>query len=281
MALATVNFFSRFLNRTTTFNIIIPSDKMLLPGMYSPDKKPFKTLYLMHGILGNYADWINDTRLLEMADARSLCVVMPSGDNKFYCDSELSGDYYGRFIGEELVEFTRNTFNLSCEREDTYIGGLSMGGYGAIVNGLRNPETFSRIIALSSALIKDKILKSVDEPGGDFFTQTQYKTMFGLKNIEDFSGSLNDYDALAERLSKTERVRPEFFIACGMEDSLFNVNNVYKDKLESLGYKIAWEAGPGKHNWHFWDAYIKKALDWLPLGEAADGISSGNVGLKT
>lgn len=281
MAFATVNFCSRFLNRTVPFHIILPTDKRVFPDTREYDKKPLKTLYLLHGIIGNYADWINGTRLLEMANARNLCVVMPSGDNKFYCDSENSGDFYGRFIGEELVEFTRDTFNLSHKREDTYIGGLSMGGYGAIVNGLRNPGIFSRIIALSSALIKDFILESVDEPGRDFFTRTQYETMFGLKNIQDFEGSVNDYDALAEGLSKTEPDRPLFYMACGTEDSLFTVNNAYKDKLTSLGYQVTWEAGSGVHNWNFWDTYIEKALDWLPLGEAADGISSGNVGLTT
>ena len=83
------------------------------------------------------------------------------------CDSDLSGDYYARFIGQELVEFTRATFNPSTRREDTYIAGLSMGGFGALVNGLRNMDTFSHIAAFSAALIKDRILGAVQEPGHD------------------------------------------------------------------------------------------------------------------
>ena len=79
---------------------------------------------------------------------------MPTGENKFYCDSEISGDRYGKFIAEDLVEFTRDTLPLSRKREDTFIGGLSMGGFGSIVNGLRHPETFGCITALSSALNK-------------------------------------------------------------------------------------------------------------------------------
>lgn len=62
---------------------------------------------------------------------------MPACENKFYVDNERSHEYYSRFIGEELVDMTRRLFPLSHQREDTFIAGLSMGGYGAIVNGLK------------------------------------------------------------------------------------------------------------------------------------------------
>lgn len=278
MAFATVNFFSKSLKRTVPINVVIPTDKMMFPGMAAPEKKPFKTLYLLHGVFGNYTDWVNGTRLQALANDHNLCVVMPSGDNKFYCDSALSGDLYGKFIGEELVEFTRDTFNLSRQREDTFIGGLSMGGFGSIVNGLRNPETFGCITALSSALIKDKILSSVDEPGHDIFTRPQYCTMFGLEKIEDYSGSDNDYEALAEKLAASKGKMPRIYMACGTEDGLITANIAFKEKLISLGYDVTWEQGPGVHNWAFWDAYIEKAINWLPVGSAVKGVSSENVG---
>ena len=72
---------------------------------------------------------------------------MPSGENKFYVDNPVSNEMYGTFIGKELVDFTRRSFPLSRNREDTYIGGLSMGGFGSIVNGLQNPETFGAVCA--------------------------------------------------------------------------------------------------------------------------------------
>lgn len=55
---------------------------------------------------------------------------MPFGENKFYVDHPQSNAYFSKFIGEELVSFTRRSFPLSTKREDTFIGGLSMGGYG-------------------------------------------------------------------------------------------------------------------------------------------------------
>ena len=280
MAFATINFFSKSLMRTVPINVVIPTDKIVFPGMPVPEKKPFKTLYLLHGVLGNYTDWVNGTRVQALANDNNLCVVMPSGDNKFYCDSDISGDRYGKFIAEDLVSFTRDTFPLSHNREDTFIGGLSMGGFGSIVNGLRHPEIFGCITALSSALIKDKILQAVNEPGHDFFTRRQYETMFGVDKIEDYIGSVNDYEALADGL-KDAKVKPKIYMACGTEDSLFDANVAFKDKLLADGFDLTWEEGPGVHDWAFWDAYIEKAIKWLPLGESVKGVSSENVGIPS
>ena len=278
MAFSTMNFFSKALMRTVTINVVIPTDKVVFPGMPAPEKKPFKTLYLLHGILGNYTDWVNGTRIQALANDKNLCVVMPSGDNKFYCDSEISGDNYGKFIAEDLVEFIRDTFNVSHKREDTFIGGLSMGGFGSFVNGLRNPDTFSCICALSSALIKEKILTAPVEKGRDFFTRRQYETLFGVDRIEDYAGSVNDYEALAEGLKNADN-KPKIYMACGTEDSLYDANVAFKDKLVADGFDVTWECGPGVHNWAFWDAYIEKALNWLPLSDAVKGVSSENVGV--
>ena len=280
MAFATFNFFSKSLMRTVPINVVIPTDKIVFPGMPVPEKKPFKTLYLLHGILGNYTDWVNGTRIQALANDNNLCVVMPSGENKFYCDSEISGDRYGKFIAEDLVEFTRDTLPLSRKREDTFIGGLSMGGFGSIFNGLRHPETFGCITALSSALIKEKILSASNEPGHDFFTRRQYETLFGVDKIEDYAGSENDYEALADKLKNADN-KPKIYMACGTEDSLFDANVAFKDKLIEDGFDVTWEKGPGVHNWVFWDAYIEKAINWLPLGETIKGVSSENVGIPT
>ena len=91
--------------RTVTINAIIPVDKKL----NQPNKK-FKTLYLLHGIFGNYTDWVCGTRIQRWAQDHDLAVIMPSGENKFYVDNENSHEYYSQFIGEELVSITRAMF---------------------------------------------------------------------------------------------------------------------------------------------------------------------------
>ena len=149
MALMTLSFYAPSLRRTVPLTVMLPTDKQL-PGQPGyQNAAPYKTLYLLHGVFGSNYDWLSGTRVRRLAQDANLCVVMPSGDNKFYCDSPISGDMYGQFISEDLVKFVEATFPVSRRREDRFIGGLSMGGFGAIVNGLRHPETFGAICAMS------------------------------------------------------------------------------------------------------------------------------------
>lgn len=275
MAIMRVDFLSNCLHRTVSISVIMPSDKRTFRGdVIHPG--PYKTLYLLHGIFGNDTDWLINTNIQQYADAYNLCVVMPCGDNKFYCNSDISGDYYGTYIAQELVAFTRRTFNLSKHYEDTYIGGLSMGGYGAICNGLRNPETFSHIIALSSGLIKDLVINADENLNHSQLNANHYKTFFNLKNLSDFNNSDNDYDYLA--LKGIGQPQPRLFVACGKQDHLYQVNKDYYCKLKELNYDVEWFCVDGKHNWAFWDLAIKEALAWLPLDKPSKGISSGNIG---
>mgnify|MGYP000031512241 FL=1 len=275
MALVQVNFMSKSLMRTVTINAILPVDKI---GQVSSGKmKPFKTLYLLHGIFGNYTDWVSGTRIQAWAQTNNLAVIMPSGDNKFYVDNEKSGEMYSEFIGQELVEVTRNLFHLSDKKEDTFIGGLSMGGYGSFINGLKYHDTFGAIIGLSSGLILDRILNSTNDNPNDFPThkRSYYESVFG--NLDDLLGSDKDYFALVKKLKANSIEMPKVYMACGTEDFLIKENREFYQFLVDQGVDVTYEEGPGVHDWVFWDKYIYKALQWLPLDDQSEGIHSGNV----
>ena len=152
MALVQATFMSHALSRNVTVTAILPETQMGIPRKPLSEKKPFKTLYLLHGIFGNHADW--SWHKGPCARRRyNLAVIMPSADNSFYLDDEARGNMYGEFIGVDLVEATREMFRCPTGVRDTFIAGLSMGGYGAIRNGLKYCETFSHVAELSSALI--------------------------------------------------------------------------------------------------------------------------------
>lgn len=276
MAILQCNFFSKSLMRTVPITVILPTDKMVFPGMPVPEEKPFKTLYLLHGIFGNYTDWTLGTRIQAWAQDRDLCVVMPSGDNAFYVDNPKTSAYYGSFISKDLVEFTRKSFPLSDKREDTFIGGLSMGGFGSIINALQHPETFGAVCALSAALILDNVPNYKEYTDFLMTNRGYYESVFG--DLDKVIGGVNDYNAQAERVAKLEE-KPRFFMACGTEDGLIAPNHVLRDKLIDLGYDVTWKEGPGGHDWTFWDTYILEALKWLPLDGGVKGVSSGNVGI--
>ncbi len=266
MALIQVNYVSNALQRTVPLQVILPVDK-LTPDGRLPAPRKYKTLYLLHGFLGNYTDWVSGTRIQRWAEERDLAVVMPSGDNAFYVDSPNPVNRYGEFIGRELVEVTRRMFPLSDKREDTFIGGLSMGGFGALRNGLKYSDTFGAVICLSGAVD----ILSAPRVGND--------RIFGEAIFGDLDEAIlsdkNPRVLIAQH--KTARVRPGIYLCCGTEDRLLPQSRTFRTLLEEAGFDVTYVEGPGGHNWDFWDTYIKKALDWLPLDALSRGKNSGNI----
>ena len=127
MALLTVNLMSSVLKRPVTLNAVLPSDRMS-----GPSDRPLRMMILLHGALGNYNDWVTNTRIQTLAEEKGICVIMPSGENSFYLDNPLSSNFFGTYVGEELPDMMRRMFRLSDMREDCFISGLSMGGFGAL-----------------------------------------------------------------------------------------------------------------------------------------------------
>ena len=275
MAFIQMNLLSKELMRTVPVNVIIPADKMTVPGMPVREDKPYKTLYLLHGIFGNYTDWVNGTRIQRFAEENDLAVVMPSGDNAFYVDHPAAMNNYGEFIGRELVELTRKIFPLSHKREDTYIGGLSMGGYGAMRNGLKYQDTFGAIVALSGALIVESLPGRTNDTPNPIERRDYAEAMFG--NLDEVLTSDKNPKYLVEKLKKENAQFPAIYMACGQDDFLLDANTDFAKFLEDNGVEATFEIGPGDHEWDFWDTYIKKAIDWLPLEKGSVGINSGNV----
>ncbi len=272
MALVQVDFFSKALMRTVTFNAIVPVDKT---GHDIKKITEYKTLYLLHGIFGNHTDWIVNTRIGLLAQEKDLVVIMPAGENKFYVDNDKSMDKFSQFIGEDLVEFTRNLFPLSRKKEDTFIAGLSMGGYGACVTGLNFNETFGHIGMFSAGLVLDSAYESTDRDEVPFRKRSYYESVFG--NMDELEGSNKDYKALITNLSKDNKNIPDLYMVCGTEDFLIEQNRDYNKFLNENKIDVYYEEWSGVHDWKFWDEAIIKYLDYLPLEEGKQGIHSGNV----
>lgn len=169
-------------------------------------------------------------------------------------------------------------FPLSHKKEDTFIAGLSMGGYGAIRNGLKYHDTFGYIAGLSSAIILEK-MDVADDSSPMFFEKKSFlEGVFGdLSQIKDCE--INP-EWIAENMKKDGIPFPHMYLACGLDDPLLPPNRKFRDTMRELGVDVTYEEGPGAHEWDFWNRYIKKVLDWLPLDkDSKEGLNSGNVGL--
>ncbi len=276
MAFLQVNLMSEALVRTVQVNVVLPVDKLRFPGMPAREDKPYKTLYLLHGILGSSVDWVNGTRIQRYADENDLVVVMPSGDNAFYVDQPAGHNNYGEFIGKELVELTRKMFPLSHKREDTFIGGLSMGGFGAMRNGLKYSDTFGYIVSLSGALVLDDMPNRTNR--SPFFMERRDYAEAVFGNLDELLESDKNPKWLIKQLKKEGKPIPKIYMACGLKDSLLKANREMHEYLVENGAEVTYEEGPGSHEWDFWDTYIKKAIyEWLPTEHAGLGMNSGNI----
>lgn len=259
MALANVEFYSDCLRRCVTCKVVIPTD---VNGADNPAyNRPMKTLVLLHGYSGMCSDWIWNSQVMDVSNRYNLCVIMPSGENSFYLDGKETGRAYATFVGEELLGFIRKTFGLSGKREDTYIGGFSMGGFGAIYLALRFPDTFSKLFALSSALIMHEVMEMKPGSGNHVANYDYYKLMFGEPT--ELKDSMNNPEFLAKEIQKKGGSMPGIYMACGTEDFLLQENRAFDAFLTEQNITHVYQESAGAHDYNFWNAYLEPAVKWL------------------
>ncbi len=262
MAVGKFQFFSDSLCRPAEFHIVLPNDVPVEMTKENPHfARETKTLLLFHGYNGIATDWAYNARLLDMAGAYNLAIVCPDGENSFYLDGPQTGRKYCTYVGKELPEYVRRTFGLSDRREDTLVGGFSMGGFGALHTGLAYPETFCGIFALSSALIMHEVAGMIPGSDNGVANYDYYRLMFG--EPEKLLTSENNPEELVRRICASKGEFPKIFMACGTDDFLLEENRAFHAFLEEMKVPVEYREGEGNHNFAFWNEYAWAALKWL------------------
>lgn len=256
MAVLTGSFQSQAVSRKISFSAILPTDISSIddPGIVGvTTNQPLKTLYLLHGWDGNHEEWLHNTRIAELAIKYHTAFILADGQNSFYVDQP-NGDRFGQYIGEELVHQTRQLFHLSDKREDTAIGGLSMGGYGALRTAFYYGETFGSIVAFSSKLFSKRANEIYD---GDSAIEKRLRSIFGSSSTSQMPEDL-DLEQLAVRSKQ-----PNLFLACGTEDELAPENRLFHQFLLDNQYEHKYFETAGGHDWIFWNAALEQSMEWL------------------
>ena len=262
MSLIQVKYPSAALSRNVEYFALIPNDTP--PDWKAGNKhyeRPMQTLILLHGFSACGADWIGASGIEELSMRYHLAVLMPNGENSFYLDREETGAAYSTFVAKELLEHARSLFHLSERREDTFIGGYSMGGFGAIRNGLKYAETYSKIIGLSNALICYMLPELKRSKGNEIANLAYYERIFG--DLDDAHNTDKHPEYIANELLRVGKEIPALYLACGTEDFLLDVNRKWNDYLTAQGIKHFYTEDAGSHDWVFWNKYLAPALEWL------------------
>ena len=261
MSVLQINKYSIALSRLITFHVILPDDAipMMIEGNKNYERKP-KTLYLLHGFSGNTTDWLYGSRIQELAMQYNLAVVLPSGENSFYLNGKGTGRAYETFVGVELPDYCTKTFGFSDKPEDNFIGGLSMGGFGAIHTALKYPKRFGKMFGLSSAMIQYDIAGMKPGEKNEIADYDYYLQVFG--NLEHLDTSENNPDYLIrEKKKRGEKIQP-VFMACGTEDFILKNNRVFRDFLNRQNVDLTYYESEGIHDWKFWNQYLEPAICW-------------------
>lgn len=229
----------------TSCTVFTP-ESMGKPGASDP-----ALLILLHGLTGNHAVWAVRTDLQALADKHHMVIVLPDGERSFWIDQEY-GLKWGTWVGEELPALVRHTMRVSDTRAKTFIGGLSMGGYGAFRAAFDHPETFAGAFALSGVL--DVSEDAFRTRHGDL-----YEIGFGNPD------SPRPEDDLVARLGNKKQVtrlhHSHFFACCGEDDALINMNRVFVDAAKAVHLNIVYRESAGEHNYRYWNEWLPVALD--------------------
>lgn len=251
MAFLQLDYKSEALMRGVNVKVILPSDGMA--GKWEP---PYKTLYLLPGYSATATELITYLGLRGQSELKGIAIVLPDGENLFYQDMPHRMTFYSTYVGKELVEVTRKLLPLSTKREDTFIGGISMGGYGALYNGFKYRDTFSKIVAFSPAADAYMLLTEANVPG---FSREQFYGIFGS---EEYYGS--EYDMCTQWIRNDVDNRPELFLCCGKEDrAVYTAVEKFETALQKEHIPHVYRDGHGDHEFYYWEQMMDPAFSFL------------------
>lgn len=262
MAVYQVTYFSNAIARFTQFTMVIPNDTPVqMQEMADSYKRPMKTLMLLHGYNGCSTDWMYGSSVQDMSMKYNMAIIMPNGENSFYLNGKGSGKAYETYVGEELIGYIRDTFHIATGPKDTYIGGFSMGGYGAVHTALNHPDVYGKAFGLSSAVIIPMLKELTPDMKNPIADYDYYVQTFG--DLEKAAETHINPLVQIEQLKTAGKRIPPLYLTCGTEDFGYQMNTQFAEEMKQAGAEVEFHDGPGEHNWTFWNKWFEPAIEWL------------------
>lgn len=272
MSLLTYNYRSKYLNGNTDVWIIMPDRKNDdTPLEFYSNNKKYKVLWLLHGSYGDHTDWVRKTNIERFATERDLIVVMPNGLSSNYLNWETFASGYNMYdyLLKELMPLVYNWLPASKQKEDNYIAGLSMGGFGALSYGLNNPELFNGIAVLSAAAVNPDIYEqSMD--------LREKNVLNNFKGLENYKNSYANTWEIFKKLAQEGNL-PDIYVTIGTNDFFYksypgkrklrgNIYRDFKNYAKELKANITFVEYEGyAHDWDFWEIAILDVLNYFKL----------------
>ncbi len=259
MALIDCKFYSETLKLSTSMSVILPQPtESQNEQPHVGENGKYKTLYLLHGLSDDHSGWLRQTSIERYVEPLGIAVIMPSVHRSFYTDMVYGGDYE-RFVAHELPHIVRSFFPLSDAREDNYVAGLSMGGYGAFKLALNYPEHYCAAASLSGAV---DLVSRVEDPEVEEAAKKDVVNIFGDPSA--IKGTKHDLFFAARQLKQSGKPIPRLFQCCGADDFLYEDNLRFRDFALKEELPLTWYEDAGyEHRWNYWDFRIQTVLEWM------------------
>lgn len=257
MALFTCKLKSSFLASTTTVRIYMPGDLPMWHG-----KQPRAVFTLLHGLTNDGDDWVNFSAALRYAADNNIALVIPDAANSFYCDMAAGPAYY-QWLTLELPAMLSDMTNLPKEREKNFVCGLSMGGYGALMLGLTQPDRYAGCASFSGAVDMGMMIQAAkQDPSG---TGKMLVPVFG--EALELPENRNVFTLAKQTAMRPKAQQPQVLCTVGKQDMepyyIYpqNQNLLQFVKAEAPNLDFTYMEWDGVHEWNFWDRSLVYTID--------------------
>jgi S-formylglutathione hydrolase FrmB len=207
----------------------------------------FPLLMLLHGAGGSCMDWLEQTRIASATAGLALYVVMASGAAGWYTNAFDGSLRHEDDLLCDLTNHLLSTLPVAPGKLPWAIGGISMGGYGAVKLALKRPDLFrvafshSGAFGITRSAIADRVF-------GD------PKSESGFRMREDVAWLTE------QAMSAFPLERPMLLLDCGLNDPIVDQSREFASHLQFLGYPHSYREAPGYHSWPYWDRALRRAL---------------------
>ena len=274
MSIVQMDLHSETLGMDTSVNIVLPEAHWEVTS-YAPHEPNragrWPVIYLLHGTSQDYSGWARHTNIERYANEKGFVIVMPSAQLSGYADMAY-GEAFFSYVSQELPEIVKANFPVSVRREDTFIAGLSMGGYGACKIGLTCPEKYAAIGSLSNGNHAYKRTvgwkaQSRNDALPDLLIHQRHLFCWGLGPGETPIGTEHDLYWLAQKNIDEKRPCPRLFHTVGTADrnleSARHMRDFFSGLPENPYNYVYFEVPGGEHTWQYWDEWIRVFINWL------------------
>ena len=252
MALVSVHYRSDQLKKTVEILITVPDCN----GEFQKPLSEYPVVYLLHGLSEYASSWIRKSNVERYALERGLVLVMPSVDRSMYCDGVLGQNYF-TYLTRELPGYLEKVFGLSRKREQNFIMGFSMGGFGAARAALTYPEQYAAWGSLSGLVDLMPMLFRLDDSVREEFP-------FLAAEAERIDTTpLNPVNLIDGE--KQKRLRG--YLSCGLKDDLLICTRRFQEASQRAGLPNRFSYVPDRgHDWTFWEEQIPLFFDFITEG---------------